>query len=164
MSARSGPCRGAAQRLAVDGDNIPLAQQRGHIGEHLAEGGVKRLGINHPKHCREGIVRRDGVLDLQKVFENALFCATEGSHLSAGRRPAEHRNECGHEKLAKNMPGVLDSWVGDVIEGGKEDVHGGDGLQTMNPPSRIHFVRCRKGRRSRRLSQMRFRWQAERSL
>ena len=80
-------------------------------------------------------MRRDGVLELQEVPENAFLCATKGGHFGAGRRTAEDGNERDNQKLAEVMPGVLGAGIRDVVEGGEKDMHGGDGLRGMSFPT-----------------------------
>ena len=36
---------GAAQGLAVDGDDIPLTQQSSHLGQHAPESRIERLAV-----------------------------------------------------------------------------------------------------------------------
>lgn len=45
-----------AQRLAVDGDDITVLQQRSDIGKYLPKSGIERLGIDHPKCRRKGVM------------------------------------------------------------------------------------------------------------
>ena len=52
-----------------------------------------------------------------------------------GAYPAEDRNERDHQQLPQIMPSVLGAGIRDVVEGGKEDVHGGDGLRRMSCPT-----------------------------
>jgi len=146
----------AAQGLAVDGDHIARAQERRDIGQPPSEGGVERRRIDHPEHGREGVVRGHGMLELQEVPENTFFRSAERRHLGAGRRAAEHRHEGDDTQLAKVVPGVPGAGIGDVLEGGQEQMHGGDGRPETSPPSRIHPAPKRKERRSGRRGHMRF--------
>ena len=94
--------------------------------------------------------------ELEEVPENALLRPTEGRHLGAGRRAAQHRHERDDEQLAKVMPSVPGAGIRDVFEGGEEQVHAGDGPRVMAPPPRIHPAVSRKGPFSARQSHMRF--------
>ena len=96
------------------------------------------------------------MLELEEVSENAFFRPTESCHLGTRRRAAEHRHERDDEQLAEVMSGVLGAGIGDVLEGGQEQVHGVDGLPGTSPPSRIHPALSRKVRHSGRKSHMRF--------
>ena len=98
------------------------------------------------------------MLELQEAVENTLFRPTKGGHLGTASRAAEHGNEGYDEKLSKVVLRVLGARIRNVIEGGKEDVHGGSGLQEMNPTSRIDPALSHKRFRSRRQCQMRFPW------
>ena len=80
-------------------------------------------------------MRRDGVLELQEVPENVLFCAAEGGHLGTGRRPTQNRNERDYQQLSEVMPSVLGAGIRDAVKGGEEDVHGGDELRGMSFPT-----------------------------
>ena len=101
-------------------------------------------------------MRGHGMLELQEVPENTFFRSAERRHLGAGRRAAEHRHEGDDTQLAKVVPGVPGAGIGDVLEGGQEQMHGGDGLPETTPPSRIHPAPKRKERRSGRRGHMRF--------
>jgi len=39
-----------AQRLAVDGDHIAVAEERRNLRQHPPEGGIQRLRIDQPEH------------------------------------------------------------------------------------------------------------------
>ena len=67
-----------------------------------------------------------------------LFCATEVCHLGTAGRPAEHRDEAYDQQFAKVVPRVVGAGIGDVIEGGEEDIHVGNGPQKGDPHPRIH--------------------------
>ena len=101
-------------------------------------------------------MRRDGVLQFQEASEKAFFCAPEGSHLGAAGGATKHRDEGDDKKLPKLMARIAGARVGDVVEGGEEDLHEGTGLQNMNPQSRIDAGFMRKGTGSRPQFQMRF--------
>ncbi len=77
----------AQQRLAVDGDHVTVAEQGRDLGQHPPESSVQRLRVDHPEHRREGVVRWDGMPELQEVSERMLFCPTEVPHLGTIRRP-----------------------------------------------------------------------------
>lgn len=81
--------------------------------------------------------------ELQEVPEEAFFRAAKGRHLGAGRRAAEHRDEGDDEQLAKVVARIVGAGIGDVIEGGEEDVHGGSGLRAMNLHPEV--IRCDQG-------------------
>ena len=93
---------------------------------------------------RIGIMRGDRMPELQEVPENMLFCATEVCHLGTAGRPAEPCCEAHDQQFAKVVLRVVGPGVGDVIEGGKEDVHAGNGLQNGDPRPRIHPPENRK--------------------
>jgi hypothetical protein len=69
-----------------------------------------------------------GVLQPEEVPENALFCASERSHLSAGTRPAQHRYEGDYKQLTKIIARVTGARVGDIFEGGQENLHAGGSM------------------------------------
>ena len=85
--------------------------------------------------------------ELQEASENMFFCATEVRHLGTAGRPAEHRDETHDQQLAKVVTRVVGPRIGDVFEGGEENVHAGNGLQKGDPRSRIHPPENRKTRR-----------------
>ncbi len=87
--------------------------------------------------------------ELQEVPENMLFCPTEVCHLGTAGRPAEHCDKAHDQQFAKVLPRVVGAGIGDVIEGGEEDVHAGKGLQKGDPRPRIHPPENRKTRRIR---------------
>jgi len=68
------------------------------------------------------------VLDLQEAVENTLFRPTTGGHPGTACSAAEHGNEGYDEKLSKVVSRILGARLRHVIDGGKEDVHGGSGL------------------------------------
>ena len=130
------PLPRAAQRLAIYRNHVTVGQERLDIREDLPEGGIERLGIDHAKHCREGIMRRDRVPELQEVPEDVRFCTSEGGHLQAACGAAQHENERGHEQFAKLVVGVLGARIRDAVEGCEEGVHGGGGLPKLNSTSK----------------------------
>ena len=93
-------------------------------------------------------MRRDCMLELQEAPENMLFCLAEVCHLGTTGRPAEHRDKPHDQQLAKVVTRVVSSRIGDVIEGGEENVHAGNGLQKGDPRPRIHPTENRKTLRS----------------
>ncbi len=115
----------APQRLSVDGDHVPIPHQCGHVGQHPSEGRVEGLRVEHAEHRREGVMRRDRMLQVQEVPEKAFLFPAERRHSGAGRCSAQHRDEGDDEQLAEVMARVVSPRIGDVIEGGKEDLHGG---------------------------------------
>ena len=74
------------------------------------------------------------MLELQEAPENMLLCPTEVRHLGTTGRPAEHRDKAHDQKFAKVMTRVVGPGIGDVIEGGEEDIHAGNGLQEGRSP------------------------------
>ena len=94
-------------------------------------------------------MRWDGMPEFQEVSENMLFCPTEVRHLGTIRRPAEHRDEAYDQQFAKVVTRVVGPGIGDVIEGGEEDIHVGNGLQKGDPHPRIHPAQDRKTPRIR---------------
>ena len=89
------------------------------------------------------------MLELQEAPENMLFCPTEVCHLGTAGCPAENRDEANDQQLAKVVARIVGTRIGDVIEGGKEDVHAGNGLQKVDPSPRIHPPENCKTRRIR---------------
>ena len=94
-------------------------------------------------------MRRHRVLELEEVSENAFLCTPEGCHLGAGGCAAKDRHKGDDEQLAKVMSRVLGAGIGDVFEGGQEQMHDGDGLRRKSPPSESivtpaasHTVQC----------------------
>ena len=110
-------------RLAIDRDHVAVLQQGRHVGKNLSEGGVQRLGVDHAKDVREGVMRWNRMLQLQEVPEKTFFCSPKRRHLRAGTRAAEYRDEGDREQLAKVMPRVARARIGNVLEGGQEDLH-----------------------------------------
>ena len=139
----------APQRLAVDGDHVTIAEQHRDLRQNPTEGRIQRLRVDHPKHRREGIMRWDGMPEFQEVSENMLFCPPEVRHLGTIRRPAEHRDEAYDQQFAKVVTRVVGPGIGDVMEGGEEDIHVGNGLQKGDPHPRIHPAQDRKTPRIR---------------
>ena len=90
--------------------------------------------------------------ELQEVPENTFLCATEGSHVGAGGSPAEHCDESHDQKFAEVVAGIAGPWVGDVVEGGEEDLQGTGTSGRVNAGSRIHIMSKPKGGRSARKS------------
>ena len=82
--------------------------------------------------------------ELQEVSENMLFCPTEVCHLGTVCCPAENRDEAYDQQFAKVVARVVGTRIGDVIEGGEENVHAGNGLQKGDPHPRIHPPENRK--------------------
>jgi hypothetical protein len=112
----------APQRLAVEGDHITIAEQQRDLRQNPTEGRIQRPRVDHPEHGGEGIMRGDGMLELQEAPENMLFCPTEVCHLGTAGCPAENRDEANDQQLAKVVARIVGTRIGDVIEGGKEDV------------------------------------------
>jgi len=56
-----------------DRDHIALTEQRGDLRQHLPEGCVQCLGVDHLEHGRKGVKRWDRMLEVQEAFENMLF-------------------------------------------------------------------------------------------
>ena len=73
----------------------------------------------------------------QEVSENMLLCSPEVCHLSTTGCPAENCDKAYDQKFAKVMPRVVSTRIGDVIKGGKEDVHAGNRLQKGDRSPRI---------------------------
>ena len=73
-----------------------------------------------------------------------LFCSSEVSHLGATSRPAEHRDKGHHKQFAPVVTRIVSPRIGDIIEGGKKDIHAGNGLQKGDPRPRIHLPEIRK--------------------
>jgi hypothetical protein len=73
---------------------------------------------------------------LQEAPENMLFCPTKLCHLSTAACPAENRDEACDQQVAKVMPRVVCTRIGDVIEGGEENVRAGNGLRKGASPPR----------------------------
>ena len=94
-------------------------------------------------------MRWDGMPEFQEVSENMLFCPPEVRHLGTIRRPAEHRDEAYDQQFAKVVTRVVGPGIGDVMEGGEEDIHVGNGLQKGDPHPRIHPAQDRKTPRIR---------------
>ena len=76
--------------------------------------------------------------EFQEVPENMLLCSPEVRHLGTAGRPTEHRNEAHDQKFTKVVTRVVGPRIGDVIEGGEENVHAGNGLQKGDRRPRIH--------------------------
>ena len=89
-------------------------------------------------------MRWDGMPEFQEVSENMLFCATKVRHLGTAGRPTEHRDEAYDQQFAKVVARVVGAGIGDLIEGGEEDIHVGNGLQKGDPQPRIHPAQDRK--------------------
>ena len=86
--------------------------------------------------------------ELQEVSKNMFFCATEVYCLGTTGRPAKNCNKAYDQQFAKVVPRVVGTGIWDVIEGGEEDVHVGNGLQKGDPDPRIHPAQDRKPPRS----------------
>ena len=82
--------------------------------------------------------------ELQEVSEKMFFCATEVCHLGTAGRPAENCDKAYDQQFAKVVPRVVGAGIGDVIEGGEENIHVGNGLQKGGPHPRIHPAQDRK--------------------
>ncbi len=134
----------APQRLAVDGDHVTIAEQHRDLRQNPTEGRIQRLRVDHPEHRREGIMRWDGMPEFQEVSENMLFYAIKVRHLGTAGRPAEHRDGANDQQFAKVVARVVGAGIGDLIEGGEEDIHVGNGLQKGDPHPRIHPAQHRK--------------------
>ena len=128
----------AAQRLAINGDHIAHSEEGCDLCQHPPKGRIQCLRIDHPEHRREGVVRRDRMLELQEASENMLFCPTEVRHLGTTGCPAEPCCKAHDQEFAKLVTRVAGSGIGDVIESGEENVHAGNGLQKGDPRPRIH--------------------------
>jgi hypothetical protein len=50
----------------------------------LPKGRIKCLRVDDPEDLRKGIMRWNGMLEVQEVFEKALFCTAKCGHLGAG--------------------------------------------------------------------------------
>ena len=83
-------------------------------------------------------MRRDRMFEFQEAAQNRLFCPTEVCHIGTTGRSAEHRDKACDQQFAKVMSRVVSPGIGDVIEGGKENVHVGNGLHKGDPRPRIH--------------------------
>jgi len=79
----------ASQRLANDCDDIPSTEKGGDVNQNPPEGGIKSPAIDHQNTAWIGVVRRNGVLELQEAFENTLFRLIKGGHLGTTGRAAE---------------------------------------------------------------------------
>ena len=66
----------------------------------LSEGGVERFGGDHAKYRREGVMRRDRMLELQEVPEDVSFCTPEGGHLHAAGGAAQTRGKSWRRSVA----------------------------------------------------------------
>jgi hypothetical protein len=82
--------------------------------------------------------------ELQEVSENMFFCATEVCHPGTAGRPAENCDKACDQQFAKVVPRVVGTGIWDVIEGGEEDIHVGNGLRKGDPHPRIHPAQDRK--------------------
>ena len=111
---------GPAQGLAVNGDHVAITKEGRDIGQHAPESRIERLGIDHPEHGREGVMRRNRVLELEETPENAFLCAPEGRHLGAGGRAAKDRHKGDDQQLTQVMSRVLGAGIGDIFEGGQD--------------------------------------------
>jgi hypothetical protein len=100
---------GALQRLAVDGDDAALGQDRDEPGGQLTERGVERLRIEHAEHGRERVVRGDAVPELQETLEKPDLSAPKSGHLRAVLRTAEHREEGDDQYLSERVARVFGS-------------------------------------------------------
>ena len=89
-------------------------------------------------------MRWDGMPELQEAPENIRFCPTETCHPGTAGRPAENCDKAYDQQFAKVVPRVVGAGIGDVIEGGEEDIHAGNGLQKGDPHPRIHPAQDRK--------------------
>ena len=58
--------------------------------------------------------------------------------------PSEHRDEAYDQQFAKVVPRPVGAGIGDVIEGGEEDIHTGNGLQKGDPHPRFQPAQDRK--------------------
>lgn len=126
----------------------PARSKAATSASYPSEGGVERLGVDHPEHVRDGVMRRNRMPELQEVPENAFFRPTKGGHLGAGCRAAEHRNEGGDKQLTKIVPAVPGARIRDIFEGGQDQMHGGEGLQgTGHPPESIPPSAARRAAR-----------------
>ena len=134
----------ATLRLAVNGDDIAVAEECRDLGQHPPEGGIQHLRINHPEHRGIGVMRRDRMPELQKTPENILFCSPEGCHLGAVGCTAEHGDKAHDQQFAKVVTPIVSPGIGDVVEGGKKDVDAGNPLQKGVSCPRIYPPQNRK--------------------
>ena len=93
-------------------------------------------------------MRRYRMPELQESPENMLFCSAEGYHPGTAGRPAEHGDKAHDRQFAKVVTRVGSPRIGDVVEGGQEDVHRGKKLRRGDPGPRIHPPDNRKPLRS----------------
>ena len=89
-------------------------------------------------------MRWDGIPELQEVSEKMFFCSTKVCHLGTAGRPAENCDKAYGQQFAKVVPRVVGTGIGDVIEGGEEDIHVGNEIQKDDPHPRIHPAQDRK--------------------
>jgi len=68
-----------------------------------------------------------------------LFFSPEGRHPGAVGCAAEHGDKAHDKQFAKVVTRVVGPEIGDVVEGGKKDVHAANGLQKGDPHPRIHL-------------------------
>ena len=76
--------------------------------------------------------------ELQEASENMLFCPTEVCHPGTTGRPAECRDEAHDQQFAKVVTRGISTRIGDVIEGGAENVDAGNGLRKGDRRPGIH--------------------------
>jgi len=118
-----------AQRLAVDGDHIAVAEERRNLRQHTTEGGIQRLRIDQPEHRGIGVMRRYRMPEFKEAPENMLLCPAEGCNFGAVCCSAEHRDEGHHKQFAQVVTRIVCPGIGHLVEGGKKDLHAGNGLQ-----------------------------------
>ena len=97
-----GPVMAAAQRLAVDGDDLRangLAQALGP----LAKAGGKLLGVKERKHPAEGIMAGDAMRQLQKTAQEILLGVTELFKVHKVFGPAKHGTDRDHQNVAERV-------------------------------------------------------------
>lgn len=84
------------------------------------------------------------MLQVQEVPEQAFLRPPEYGHSGAGCCPAEHRDEGGDEKFAEVVARVVGTRIGNVVEGGQEEMHGGEKAPgTLGMTAiKIGYARC----------------------
>ena len=68
------------------------------------------------------------MLEIQEAPENMHLCSPETRHLGTIDSPAEPGCETHDQQFAKHVTRGVGPGIRDVIEGGEEDVHAGNGL------------------------------------
>jgi hypothetical protein len=116
---------GPLQQLAVDGDHTAFGQRRDKSRGDPSERGIERFWVQRAQHGRERVVRRDAMLELQEALEKLDLLPAELGHLRAAPCPAQHRDEGDDEQLDEVVPRVLGARIGNTLERGDEELHGG---------------------------------------